>query len=49
MKVNTIEMMTLNKKNIQYSLRRARPANTAYFLRTSRYQLIVASFPAAHG
>src|SRR5258705_8775982 len=31
-------MRMLTSENIQYSLRRARPSNTAYFLRTSRYQ-----------
>jgi len=38
------EMMKLNRKKIQYSLRRARPLNTAYFFNTSTYQFIIISF-----
>lgn len=34
-------MMKLNRTNIQYSLRRARPLNTAYFFSTSVYQCTV--------
>lgn len=37
-------MMRLKRKNIQYSLRRARPSNTAYFFNTSRYQFISSPF-----
>src|SRR5688572_15794981 len=41
MTLRPMAMMMLKRTNTQYSLRRARPSNTAYFLRTSRYQLIV--------
>src|SRR5258708_14862759 len=37
---STIEMMMLNKKKNQYSLRRARPEKTAYFFSTCRYQFM---------
>src|ERR1044072_3727161 len=36
-------MIPANSANIQYSLRRARPLKTAYFLRTSLNQLMVVS------
>ncbi len=38
-------MIQLMSTNIQYSLRRARPWKTAYFLSTSMYQCIGFSTP----
>jgi hypothetical protein len=44
-----VEIRRLNRKNIQYSVRLARPSNTAYFFKTSRYHCISISFVAAPG
>jgi hypothetical protein len=44
--VRIIIMIMLNKTKYQYSLRLALPLNTAYFLRTSRYQFMLLSFLA---
>jgi hypothetical protein len=41
-------MTVVTRKNIQYSLRRARPRHTAYCRKTSRYQLTVA-LPSSFG
>jgi hypothetical protein len=38
--LNTMEAITLNNKNIQYSVRRARPLKVTYFFKTSIYQFI---------
>ena len=42
----TMLTMMLNRTNIQYSLRRDRPLNTAYFFSTSRYQFMHLSLVA---